>query len=369
VNVIQNVNRLKESENMLKNSIEQLEVSGANLKEAEKIGKMGSWEKDIKSGDLNWSDELYRMYGLRPQSVKMTSEYYVNLIVHPDDRWKVVEGLEALYKKNIAKPQEYRIITPDGEKVVLSQAMIEKDEEGNVTKVRGIVRDVTQERIAENNLINLRLSQQKEILNAIMLAQEQERERIGEALHNGVAQMLYGIQILLTNIESQDSLVRKRLNELLGITKEAIEETRLISFELMPPVLKDYGITVALKTLLQRINTGRPKIDLMIKNLNRRLPENIEFALYRIIQELINNILKHSHATEATIEISLTRMYLNVTVTDNGKGFNQKEVIEMKNGIGLVNIKNRIELLDGELKIRSSSGKGTAVSIRLPQQV
>jgi len=346
-------------------TIEQLKSSEAHLKEAEKIGLMGSWEKSVDTGELIWSDEMYRIFGFKPQSVKMTTENYVNTVVHPDDREKLLNNLNNLYEKHIAKPCEYRVIANKVEKILISQPEIEKDEAGNILKFRGIVRDITTEKIAEKKLINLKLSQQKDTLRAIMLAQEQERDRIGEALHNGVSQTLYAIQIRLANMDIMEKETKTKMVEISSIVKDAIDETRLISFELVPAVLKDFGLEVALKTLLHRLSGVNIKFNLSIHGLNKRLAEDIEFSVYRVVQELLNNVMKHSGATETSIEIKSAKKVLSMTVIDNGHGFNEKQSIPMHKGIGLHNVRNRVKLLDGTIKITSSE-KGTVVKIKLP---
>jgi PAS domain S-box-containing protein len=365
VNVIQNIDRLKKSEYNLNMTIEQLKSSETHLKEAEKIGLMGSWEKNPSSNELIWSDELYRIFGFKPQSATITTDMYLNSTVHSEDRVKVAANLNDLYEKHIARPCEYRIIADKTEKILLSQPVIERNEAGDIIKFRGVVRDITSEKIAEKKLINLKLSQQKETLRAIMLAQEQERDRIGEALHNGVSQTLYAIQIRLANMEIADKAIREKLVELSSIVKDAIDETRLISFELVPAVLKDFGLEVALKTLLHRLSGVNIKFNLSIIGLKDRLAEDIEFSVYRIVQELLNNVMKHSKAKEAWIEIVSAKKGTSIIVADNGHGFNEKESVSMSKGIGLNNVRNRIKLMDGTFKITTSE-KGTTVKIKFP---
>jgi two-component system CheB/CheR fusion protein len=365
VNVIQNIDRLKKSEYNLNMTIDQLKSSEAHLKKAEKIGLMGSWEKNPVTNELIWSDELYRIYGFEPQAVKMTTELYLNSVVHPDDREKLLKNLTDLYEKRTAKPCEYRVFANNVEKILLSQPEIERDEMGEIIRYRGVVRDITSEKIAEKKLINFKLSQQKDTLRAIMLAQEQERDRIGEALHNGVSQTLYAIQIRLANMEIADKSTRSKLSEISSIVKDAIDETRLISFELVPAVLKDFGLEVALKTLLHRLSGVNIKFNLSIIGLSKRLPEDIEFSAYRIVQELLNNVMKHSGASESSIEIVSAKKGTSIIVSDNGHGFNEKVAIPMHKGIGLNNVRNRVKLLDGSIRIISSS-EGTSVRIKIP---
>lgn len=229
-----------------------------------------------------------------------------------------------------------------------------------------IYTDINEKKKAEHELVELRLKQQREVLNAIILAQEEERERIGEALHDGVAQLLYGAQTRLQALSLTSAEDQKNLKEVLAIISDAINDTRRISFELVPAVLKDYGIEVALKALFQRIIRDKPKISLQVKGLSRRLPEKLEYTIYRVVQELVNNILKHSKATEASVDIHYSRKMLQLTIADNGIGIREHAEERIYKGIGLQSIKNRVKLMEGSFKIQSSSSSGTAIFISIP---
>jgi PAS domain S-box-containing protein len=225
--------------------------------------------------------------------------------------------------------------------------------------------DVTAKRRNEETLLDIKLRQQKEILNAIIHTQEQERQRIGEALHDGVAQLLYAIQIKLQMIPPNQPPQPGLLREINDIITEAIKDSRRISFELVPAVLKDYGLEVALRSLFQRIVSDQLKLNFIIKGIMERLPSQLEYALYRIVQEMVNNIIKHAKANEATVEINQSLNRLMVRIRDNGKGFSEKKIDPMTSGIGLQSVRNRVKLLNGIMRV-TSDAQGTRVTIRLP---
>ena len=225
--------------------------------------------------------------------------------------------------------------------------------------------DVTGKRRNEETLLDIKLRQQKEILNAIIHTQEQERQRIGEALHDGVAQLLYAIQIKLQMIPPNAPPQPGQLREINDIITEAIKDSRRISFELVPAVLKDYGLEVALRSLFQRIVSNQLQLNFVIKGVMERLPSQLEYALYRIVQEMVNNIIKHAKASEATVEINQSLNRLMVRIRDNGKGFSEKKIDPMTSGIGLQSVRNRVKLLNGIMRV-TSDAQGTRVTIRLP---
>ena len=243
-----------------------------------------------------------------------------------------------------------------------SRIVPEYNQNGSVQSVLAIARDITALKNAENKVIQMKLAQQKDILNAILMTQEQERKRIGEELHDGVAQLLYGIHTRVQTIETNE---HSKVQEVLSILKDAINDIRRVSFELVPSVLKDYGLEIGLKSLFQRITPEHMTLQLQVEGLTNRLPEKLEFNCYRIVQELVANIIKHSNAKQASVGITLKEKKLNLKIKDNGKGFDSKKLNPMSMGIGLQSVKNRVELLKGKIKITSGK-QGTSIKITLP---
>jgi signal transduction histidine kinase len=151
----------------------------------------------------------------------------------------------------------------------------------------------------------------------------------------------------------------------MSIVHEAISETKRISFELTPVVLKDHGLDTAIRSLIQRLAMRSPLIEFNMPRLKRRLPEKLEYAVYRIAQELLNNCIKHSKATRVTINIRQVDEILHLEVSDNGIGFDFKKLKPMDKGIGLQSVKNRVRLLEGTQEIQSSA-EGTTIRIYIP---
>jgi signal transduction histidine kinase len=151
----------------------------------------------------------------------------------------------------------------------------------------------------------------------------------------------------------------KKINMLID---EAIDATRTISFELTPSVLEDFGLEIALKELCKKLASRKLKLNCQLESLNSRFKRDLEIALFRISQELINNIIKHSQATEGLIRITNQNGQIMVIAQDNGNGFDTAGSTE---GQGLRNIKNRIKLLNGQIDIKSEINKGTTITINL----
>lgn len=224
--------------------------------------------------------------------------------------------------------------------------------------------DITESKKSREEILQLKLRQQKEVLNAIVQTQELERERIGESLHNGLAQLIYAMQTRLQLLHPRPE-EQQMVSDLIAIAKDAITEAKNLSFELVPALLKDFGIEKALRSLFQRVVPGAIKLAMHFEGLNNRLPESIEYPAYRIVQELVNNIIKHSKATAARIDVKLASTCFCITVSDNGVGFEYGSPDHPK-GLGLISIRNRVALLDGSFDVKARSGGGACIEIKLP---
>jgi signal transduction histidine kinase len=210
---------------------------------------------------------------------------------------------------------------------------------------------------------------------SLIEGQEEERKRLSRELHDGLGQMLTALKFGIENMGNYATYTEKgqeALEELKKMVGQTIQETRTISFNLMPSVLNDFGISSALKILVSQTasNTG---LDITFKSsLNgERFARNIEIGIYRIAQEGLNNALKYSKSESITIELSSQKKFIYLTIKDKGKGFNYVENNE-RNFVakgpenGIINMRERAQLLNGEIKITSGIGKGTQIKIKIP---
>jgi PAS domain S-box-containing protein len=208
--------------------------------------------------------------------------------------------------------------------------------------------------------------QEEALMVAVQEAQETERKRISEGLHNGVAQLLYAAKLKLDQI-SWD----KEPNRLADFKKqvdhfllEAISETRRISHELMPGILGDVGLEAAIEDIGRKLSNANLNLQCQVYRLDHPVEKHLQLAIYRIIQELANNIVKHAGASKASIQIRQKKDSLVLLAEDNGVGFGLKP--DHPPGIGLKAIRDRVNLLQGTMEIDSQPNKGTLISIYLP---
>jgi len=236
-------------------------------------------------------------------------------------------------------------------------------EGGEVSGILAIIRDVTERNRLAEEATQLRLRRQQEVLSAILSTQETERKRIAEALHNGLGQLLYATKLSLEGAGQKAKVPVESLN----LLNDAIRTTRTISFELTPSILEDFGLRVALEELVKRISPRQLPVHLHLRGLEQRLAPQVEIAVYRIVQELLNNVLKHANASEVQVHVVREGQLLDVSVEDNGQGF-EPEVQARRPlpGIGLAGIRNRLALLGGRLQLQAQPGRGTIVHFELP---
>lgn len=286
---------------------------------------------------------------------------------HPDDRDKVktfVNNFRTVADNEIYT-LDYRVIKDDSTTWYRSRGKVfKRDNAGNPTHYISVVQDISKVKQLEQENLQMKLDLQKSTLIAILEAQEVERRRISESLHNGVGQLLYAAQLNLDRLQPATAPVSalKQAKELLS---EAIYQTRKVSHELVPALLLEFGLDKALHDLCTMYDESALYISCSTEGIEERLESYIEIAIYRICQELINNIVKHAEASVAAIQVRNLKHKIILQVRDNGKGFDPENI--RSRGIGLQMIEDRVKLLNGTFSITSpKTGKGSLVTIQIP---
>ena len=225
--------------------------------------------------------------------------------------------------------------------------------------------------LKQKALLNTEILKQQELRSkAIIEAEENERRRIAQDLHDGVGQILSaaklnlsGLQdrLHLTDIESQTMFKNS-----MDLVDDSVKEVRAVSHNMMPNALLKSGLVAAVREFVNKLNTGEKlKIDLEINGLNERLEQTTEAILFRVLQEIVSNIVKHAKASHISIQLIKHDTELTVMVEDNGVGFDTKKINNF-DGIGLKNIQSRIAFLKGSVNFDSAIGRGTTVVIEIP---
>jgi len=241
---------------------------------------------------------------------------------------------------------------------------------GGVSALLQHITDVSKRRLAEKRLLNERKSR----LKAVVDAQEEERRRISLELHDGLGQILTSIRFRM-DTALRGKGMRHKMSQVQGVKgsiDEMIAEVRAMSNKLMPVLLSDLGLIAAInKFVKQSQEVTSAKIQFHDLGLEERLNEEAEIGVYRIVQEAINNCLKYAKASEIHVQLIVDGPTLRLMIEDDGVGFNPKTILsntrrQQGYGHGLGNMKNRSEMLSGELLIESTKGKGTTITVDFP---
>jgi len=205
----------------------------------------------------------------------------------------------------------------------------------------------------------------------LIKAQEEERKKIARELHDEIGQILTAIKI---NLELLKRKIGKdfegQIEENINLINRAIEEVRDISLNLRPSLIDDLGLISAIKWLVDKIKEkSNLNIELSLKLEQKDIPKDFSITIFRIIQEGLTNVVRHAEATEVLLRVIQEDDEIEIFIKDNGKGFDIKQVfkdISKGRALGLLGIKERVELLNGRIEIKSEIQKGTEIKINIP---
>ena len=239
----------------------------------------------------------------------------------------------------------------------------------NLVSRIGVVKDYLHGELSDLSEQFDDLQQKQDLAIKIIEAQEEERKRVAREIHDGPAQSMAN---LVFRVELAQQLIDKDLNEarseletLKDLVRGSVKDVRKIIYDLRPMSLDDLGLIPTIKRYIERYEEETDIIvDLNILGNRKRLPPSHEITIFRLVQEALNNIQKHAEAGQTTIRFEFTSQQVNLLIVDNGKGFNEEEVEEGK--FGLINMRERCELIGGEINIKSQKNKGTRIHIKIP---
>ncbi|HWP82859.1 MAG TPA: PAS domain S-box protein [Bacteroidota bacterium] len=343
---------------------EQLRTSQLQLAEAQQIARLGNWEWNVITNRVAWSKELFRIYGVNEKTFIPTYEGFLQLI-HPDDREHINRIVAKALKDHQPFDFYHRIVRPDGvARFLHGRGIVELDSKGHVSRMFGTGQDVTEVKLAEDAL--------RELSNRILEAQEIERRRLALELHDDVCQRLSAMKLTIDVLENDlpgNKAVLWKIEAAKEQVDQIITDVRRISWNLRPAALDDLGLVVALRKLCKTLQETH-KIDIRFRasrSIPKHLPANVEIALYRIAQESLSNAIKHAEASRIRVVLLNHDGKLQLTVSDNGKGFDASRQRRqgLGRGLGLLSMQERAHLIKAQLRIRSSSLEGTMVSTEL----
>jgi PAS domain S-box-containing protein len=235
--------------------------------------------------------------------------------------------------------------------------------QGEYKGALAMISDITDKVKLQEQLMNQQINKQREIVKAVMIAQEKERNHLGLELHDNINQLLVGTKLYLVAAGYKSAQLKTLIEYPLELLDTSIGEIRSLCKKMVTPIKN-----IDLKELVQRLiddlqQNSSIKTNFSYSIINKSLPDDLKLNIYRIIQEQTNNILKYAEANNVNISIDETDNIINLLVEDNGKGFN---VNSQRKGIGISNMINRIESYKGKVEIKSSEGNGCKILVSIP---
>jgi PAS domain S-box-containing protein len=330
------------------------------------------WEWDLLSEQILWIDGGHkRVLGYQIENALIPQRFW-EAKLHPNDRVRILASLHNFFTEGIADEweEEYRFQKFNGEYAhVHDRGHLVYLGDKRTSRMIGATQDITARKSAETqllkserNLARQQVKNQKKIIAAVLVAQEKERANIGKELHDNLNQILGAsklyIELAKTDEENRDMLLQKSA----GYIHTVIEEIRDISKNLAAPRLNVMGLTESIKILaedIMRINPIHIRFEEMGNNLEE-LNETLQLDIFRIVQEQLNNILKHSNASQAEISLANKSKSIELVIADNGVGC---DIASNNKGVGIMNIVSRADLYQGNVSIVSHPGEGYILKV------
>ena len=322
------------------------------------------------------------------------SDYYLRSFSHEDQRYKTIANLFGLAGeaaddfndqlidvvsnlKNWHKELVYS--DKSGEKRHMDIHIIPiYNQEGEVDVLQVFAADMTPRRLAEQDMykkdraeIERKVNEQKFRSILVLEGQEEERKRIAMNIHDGIGQMLTSLKFQTASIDlSKTKETEQKLLDINKLIKDIIQEVRIVTFNLKPPVLSDYGLVAGLKNLVQEIDklSNNRLIFENITDFQQRLSPKVENNIYRIVQEAVNNAIKYANSPTVLVSLEHNTDELILTIKDTGVGFESKstDLFHADYGHGFLNMQERATYINGKLLIESKPGLGTIIKLFVP---
>ena len=321
------------------------------------------WDLNLKTNECYTNRTLQESFGYTQDELWDNHSWWENNL-HPDDKDRVIAIMDSkLESGGTVWQDEYRFRCKDGTyKHVFDRGFIMRDKHGNPYRLIGAMQDVTAQRALQEQLITQKVKYKTELAQGVIRAQESERKKLGEELHDNINQLLGVVKLYLDQAQADPSMKDALLRQSSVYLMQAIEEIRNISKSLMPPTLKDIGLLDSIEELIRSItSTGKLEIDLQTERFNdENISDEIQLLIYRILQEQFNNILRHAKAKKVLVNLKCADDIVTIRIKDDGRGADPNVKSE---GIGLKNIKSRLEVYNGKMKVDTQPGRGYLLEV------
>ncbi len=345
----------------------ELRRSQAYLIAAQELGNTGSWARRISTGEMYWSEEVFRIFGVDPRTTIPTRAVATQLW-HPDDREFADRTIDDAGREKRNYEMDIRIIRPDGSlRYVHMRGQPVFDQTGATDEFIGVVMDITDRKRAERALRRAR----ERALEARFAAVLEERTRLARDIHDTLLQGFTGISLKLVAAinrvtEPAESVVA--LRDLVGLAQQTLTDARRAVWDLRSPALAGGDLPAAVRTAAEDCVRGTEvALEYDVGGPPRPVDPDVEAVLIRVAQEAITNVVKHAAASTVRVRLSFETRGVRLSVIDDGRGFEVEPDFQSYGGHwGLLGMRERASQVHGKLSLRSTPGHGTEVVLLVP---
>lgn len=352
----------------LVSDITDIRQTSEELKEAQRIGRLGSWCWDIQADAVDWSPELYRLFGcdptLPPPSFREQERF------HPPESW---QALHACVMRAVEAGEPYTLELPfvrdDGSQGwLLANGRPVRGADGAVFKLRGTAQDVSERKAMELALLASR-NELRDMVAHHEVACEEDRKHVSRELHDELGQLLSAMRMdiaqLRREIAGGGDQVTATLDDMHGLVDKMFMVARSVSTSLRPAAL-DFGLLPALEWLAQDVaQRSRIVCNVDFDTSDLLLPDAQAATIFRVVQESLTNVVRHAQAGQVDITLRHTPHELALCIRDNGRGFDVSAVRKQA-GFGLLSMRERVLSMGGQMHMDTAPGQGTTIRIDIP---
>lgn len=291
--------------------------------------------------------------------------------IYTGDRERIAQRIKQ-FERDGHFDDEFRIVRPDASvRWVRGRAVALQNESGDVYRIVGVAQDITERKQTEDALTQT-TAQMQTLSRRLLEAQEIERRRIAQELHDELGQSLTAVKIILQTVQrlAKAGPLESWLEEGINIVNNTVQQVRDLSLDLRPSMLDDLGLVAALRWYVDRMAQRAGFVIRFVADaVEKRLPPGIETACFRIAQEALTNVARHAQAQKVTVKMSLRQGQLHIMIKDDGIGFDVKAAQQRAaqgQSLGLIGMQERALLVGGRIEIESTPHSGTTVRVKLP---
>ncbi len=317
------------------------------------------WEADAKTWKFTYVGPQAAEFLGHPSELWLEEDFWVEHL-HQEDRDWVVEYCQESTLQSDNYEMDYRMITAEGGTIWIHDIVNVVKQEGEPVALRGFMIDITERKSLEEL--------QRNISGWLISAQEEERRKISRELHDDFSQRLALLAVEIHQVGQEISESKlpgaKTMDKLWSQTQELAADLHRLSHQLHPAILDQLGLGTAVRSLCREFTDQH---DILVKYTEHKIPESVSsdvaLCLYRTVQEGLRNIVKHSGAKDAEVQLTGDRDTIHLRIADQGVGFDPKT---KRKGLGLISIEERTRLVQGELSLQSRPSHGTCIDLRIP---